>query len=331
MPSNLNFLVLGGTVYLGRAVVDAALAGGHQVTVLNRGRSGSPPPGVTTLRADRTVPAELDAALAGTRFDVVVDTSGFDPDTVRESARRLAGVSSYVFVSTVNAYRDWPVAPIPDESAPTYSAGTGYGPGKAAAERALEEVLPGRVLAVRPGVIVGPYDYGGQLPWWIDRISRGGRVVAPGDPDRPIALIDVRDLAQWLVTAGEHGWSGPVNATGRLGHTTMGGLLTACREVTGSDAELAWAPEELLLAHGVSNFLDLPLFAPLAQLPGGFDIGTARARSLGLPSRPVRDTVADIWAWLRTLDGVPYGPGVPVPTFDAEREREVLAALAALR
>lgn len=331
MPTGLNYLVLGGTVYLGRAVVDAALAAGHQVTVMNRGRSGSPPPGVTALRADRTVPAELDAALAGTRFDVVVDTSGFDPGTVRESARRLAGVSSYVFVSTVNAYRDWPVAPIRDETAPTFQDGTGYGPGKAAAERALAEVLPGRVLAVRPGVIVGPHDYGGQLPWWIDRIARGGRVVAPGDPDRPIALIDVRDLAEWLVTAGQKGWAGPVNATGRLGHTTMGGLLTACRDATGSDAELVWAPEDLLVANGVANFLDLPLFAPLAQLPGGFDIGTTRARSLGLPSRPIRDTVADTWAWLRTLDAVPYGPGVPQPTFDAEKERTILAALGALR
>lgn len=329
MSGSLNLLVLGGTGFVGSWVVDTAVADGHNVSVLNRGMSGTSPAGVTSLRADRNVRSEVRAALAGRQFDAVIDPHGYmpNPETVAEVALALPDVQSYVFVSSVSAYTDWPGRENRGEHEPTFTEGEGYGPGKAACERALEAVLPGRVFSVRPGLILGPRDNGGQLTYLLDRINQGGRVVAPGSPDTPIAFIDARDLARFLVDSAVARRSGAANANSRPGHTTMGGLMDLCKQVTGSDAEMVWVPEDVLVSHGIANWLSLPFFIPLSEMPGMWQINTDLARSMGLTNRPALDTVADTWAWVRGLDQIPLLPGWPQPRLERAQEEELLSAL----
>jgi 2'-hydroxyisoflavone reductase len=327
MSKSLNVLVLGGTGFLGSWIVRSALARGHAVSVLNRGHAGAPPARATALRADRNDPGQVAAALAGNQFDVVIDGSGYAPDpaTVGVVARQLPDVSSYVFVSSVAVYSEWPAKPILSESDPVWTEGEGYGPGKAGCERALAEILPGRVLSVRPGEIVGPRDNGGQLTGLLERIARGGQVVGPGDPDLPVAMIDARDLAEFCVLGAENGWSGPVNVTGAPGQTTMRELYETCRKVTGSDAEIVWVPSDVLTDNGVMSWNDLPFFVPTGQMPGVFEVNVDRARELGLLARSVTQTVTDTWEWQRTLDEVPMLPGFPKPGIAAEREQQLIA------
>ena len=170
-------------------------------------------------------------------------------------------------------------------------------------------MLGDRFLTARAGLIIGPHDPIYRLGWWLDRIARGGRVVVPDALDQPIAVVDARDLAGWLVEAAERGLSGGVNATGPAGMTTLGGLLDLCREVTGSDAEWVPIPEEELLAAGVEPWVHLPLWLPAEIAGTGWDVDTTRARELGLPSRPLRDSVADTWAWQQANERPPVPPG----------------------
>ena len=238
----------------------------------------------------------------------------------------LGGVRGYAFVSSLNAYRGWPPGPLRDEDEPVWQTDAEeYGPVKAAAERALAAVLGDRFLTARAGLIVGPYDPVDRLGWWLRRIARGGRVVVPDTLDQPIALVDARDLAAWLVEMAERGVGGPVNATGPAGMTTLGGLLELCRDVTGGDAELVPVPEEELLAAGVEPWQDLPLWLPRETAATAWDVGTARARELGLPVRPLRESVADTWAWLRHAGELPPPPrGLPRPGLDPGRETALL-------
>src|SRR4051794_39447932 len=249
----MDVLVLGGTVFLGRAVVSEALAAGANVTVFNRGRSGAPPDGVEQVTGDRTVPADLEQ-LAGRRFDVVVDTSGYVPAEVTLSANLLAPTSGhYAFVSTVNVFPGWPEAP--DYRAGGVHAGdpdavradapdddTSYGWLKAGCELAAVRAFGAdRTSVLRAGCIVGPDDSKvGRLAWWVDRVARGGEVLAPGDPDRSLSLIDSRDLARFALDGapGEFDVCGPTLA--------WRDLLATCREVTGSDARFVWVGDEWL-------------------------------------------------------------------------------------
>src|SRR3954452_4205367 len=220
----MRVLIIGGTVFVGRAVAEAALARGDEVTVFHRGLHGAGVLGdaVETVRGDRTTD-DL-AQLAGRRFDVVVDTCGFQPADV---ARSVATVDTgrYVFVSTAGVYRDWPLRPIPDESAPLHQTGDGYSELKAACERELPE---GAVI-VRPGLIVGPHENIGRLPHWLWRMGRGGDVLAPGTPEPGIQLIDVRDLAQFCLDAPAGAW----NTVSRPGAFSWGTFLETAREVAG--------------------------------------------------------------------------------------------------
>src|SRR3954453_22430687 len=242
----MRLLVLGGTHFLGRHVVPAALERGHEVATFTRGVSGSPPDGARALHGDRDDPAALPAALDGWAPELVVDTSCQTRAAARNDAAVLGDVRGYAFVSSLNAYANWPPGPIgPEDDEPTWTTDDEeYGPIKADAERILAGVLGGRFLTTRAGLIVGPYDPLYRLGWWLDRIARGGRVVVPETLDQPIALIDARDLAGWPVEMAEQGRGGSVNATGPVGMTTLGALLETCRAVTGSDAEWVPVPEE---------------------------------------------------------------------------------------
>ena len=193
----MRLLVLGGTLFLGRHVVTAALDRGHEVATFTRGLTGAPPDGVRALHGDRDDPAALPRALEGWAPDSVVDTSCQTRAAARHAAAALGGVRGYAFVSSLNAYRNWPPGPIGREDGePTWDTDTDdYGPNKAAAERVLAAALGDRFLTARAGLIIGPFDPLYRLGWWLDRIARGGRVVVPETLGQPIAVVDARDLA----------------------------------------------------------------------------------------------------------------------------------------
>ena len=276
----MRLLVLGGTVFLGRHVVDAALARGHDVTIFTRGRHGIGPAGVEHVAGDRADLAPLRGA-----WDAAIDTSGYDPAHVAGSTS--LDVGHYVFVSSCNAYPDWPEKPV-DEDSPTWESGDGYGPDKAACERA---VLPEGAV-VRAGLIVGPHDNVFRLPWWVRRIREGGAVPAPGRPDLPVQVIDARDLAAFLLDLAEQRVSGAFNGTAPIGQTAMGELLSAA-----GDAELRWISDDKLEAAGVEPWMELPLWLP-ERYAGTWRVGSERAQAAGLRCRPVAETVADIATWL---------------------------------
>jgi 2'-hydroxyisoflavone reductase len=323
----MRLLVLGGTRFLGRHVATAALERGHEVATFTRGVSGEPPEGARPLHGDRDDPAALPAALAGWRPDLVVDTSCQTRTAAGNAAEALPGVSGYAFVSSLNAYRNWPPGPVgAEDGEPTWDTeDDDYGPNKAAAERILGSVLGDRLLTARAGLIVGPFDPLYRLGWWLDRIATGGRVVVPAEGlDQPIALVDARDLAGWLVDMAERGQGGAVNATGPAGMTTFGGLLETCREVTGGDAEWVPVPEAELLAAGVQEWAHLPMWLAAGEARTAWDVDTTRARELGLPSRPLRESVADTWAWQRAHPRPAPPPGRELPGLPPELEGRLL-------
>jgi 2'-hydroxyisoflavone reductase len=320
----VRLLVLGGTKFLGRHVVDAALADGHEVTIFTRGETNPNLfPDVERLRGDRD--GKLDALIGG-RWDGLVDTSGYVPRVVRQSAELLRdAVARYVFVSSISAYGDFsepiteatPVAELEDPA--TEEVMEHYGALKAACERVVEEVYGERSARVRAGLIVGPYDPTDRFTYWPRRVAAGGDVLAPGDPGAPVQFVDARDLAAWLVRLALHGPGGVFNATGPLEPLTFGVLLEHIRAVTGSEAHLVWTEDRRVLDAGVQPWMELPLWLPDADYAGMARADISRAVDAGLAFRPLEETVADTLAWDRTVPG-------DRPTLSAEKERAVLEA-----
>jgi len=323
----MRVLVLGGTVFLGRHVAAEALARGHELTLFTRGIHGAELfPEAERLRGDRSRDV---SALHDREWDAVVDTCGYKPGDVAASAGAVAGSGArYVFVSSCNAYPGWPAEAV-DEDSPAWEGGPDeYGPDKVRCERAAEAALPGRVAAVRAGLIVGPHDGVFRLPWWVRRIAAGGDVPAPGDPARPMQIIDARDLAAWMLDLAEQRIAGVFNGTGPAGMTTMGELLGAAVEATGSGARLRWIPDAALRSAGAEPWTELPLWAPEDEMAGTWLIGTERARAAGLRCRPATGTVADVAAWLRDGGDVElsdWGSHARPAPMSAEREAELLA------
>lgn len=337
----MRLLILGGTQFLGRHIVDSARRRGHALTLFNRGRTNPTPiAGVEQVRGDREHDLSL---LAGRRWDAVIDTSGYLPRIVRASAAALAdSVETYAFVSSISAYDAFP-RPGLDEDAPTAPDPpadeedvTGhYGELKAACERSVEDVLPGRALIIRPGLIVGPHDPTERFTYWVRRLAVGDRVLAPAAPDQPVQLIDARDLAEWIVRMAERGATGVYNATGPADRLTLGRMLERIRAATGARANLVWVQEDQLADAGVAPWDELPLWLDLDRNPDlrGFlavDVGRALAAGLGL--RPLEDTVLDTLAWVRErgedAPARPAGALLPPAGLAAEREADLLAQLA---
>ncbi|HEY3953934.1 MAG TPA: NAD-dependent epimerase/dehydratase family protein [Streptosporangiaceae bacterium] len=340
----MRILVLGGTRFVGRAVVDQAVSRGHDVTTFTRGQHGEPRPGAEALHGDRTNAADL-LPLASRDWDAVIDTSVIAPAHVAASAALLAGhVRHYTYISTLSVYSARPAEPVTEESATwdcaPNAAGDeqtlGYGALKSGAERAVEAAFPGRNLIVRPGIIAGPHDVGGRLSWWLGRLARGGRVLAPGDPGRPVRLTDARDLAAWTLDSARRGITGVVNVPGPRG-STLGQLLDACLAVTRADsaapAELVWVPDGVLLAAGVEPYSELPMWAPdIPELAGTWEAAGERARLAGMRYRPLADTVRDTWGWLCGDATARAEPGQDLAHrarigLDPARERRILAGL----
>ena len=320
----MHLLVLGGTRFLGRHVVDAALARGHRVTLFNRGTRAVAWPGVETLVGDRDGGLGV---LDGRRFDAVVDTSGYVPRLVGESARRLAdAVDHYTFVSSVSVYRDLERIGLDEDAAvrtvadpATEDVDAHYGALKAMCEAAVQRAMPGRTLSVRAGLLVGPFDESGRFDYWVRRVAAGGDVLAPGDPDRPIQLVDARDLADWIVAMAEARVAGVFNATGPAHRTTMGDLLDACRS-SADDARFTWVDDAFLVDAGVAPFTELPLWLPPSS-NGLLRVDVSKAIEAGLRFRPLANTVRDTAQWLRAGPAPGRIAGL-VP----ERERALLAA-----
>jgi 2'-hydroxyisoflavone reductase len=300
----MRLLVLGGTKFLGRHVVAHALADGHEVTTFTRGRTNPELfPDVEHLRGDRD--GGLDA-LQGGEWDGVVDTSGYVPRIVRQSAELLRdAVRRYVFVSTISVYAE------PEDEPDDEDVQAHYGALKRACERVVEQVYGERGTSVRAGLIAGPHDPTDRFTYWARRLAAGGDVLAPGRPEQPVQLIDARDLAAWLVRLALHGPGGTFDATGP--QRTLGDVLERLR----GSSSLVWVEEP----EGVTPWTELPLWLPA---DGWFlmqrDVSAAQAA--GLSCRRLEETARDTEAWDR---GEPGGR----PTLTREREAELLGSAGA--
>jgi len=338
----MRLLVLGGTRFLGRHFVDLALARGDDVTVFTRGKQPNHWPGrVTALEGNRDQANSpgLRALEEGT-WDAVVDTSGYVPRVVRQSAELLAPrIGRYLFVSSISVFTDAsrpgltekdPVGLLDDPK--TEEIGKYYGPLKAACERVVSDVYGYRALNVRPGLIVGPHDPTDRFGYWVARFAqpallgeRAAEAVVPNPPSRPIQLIDARDLAAFMLELLDKGLEGTHNATSPAGQWTMGAMIDALCEFGGAAAPAPrWIDEEILIEHKVDPWTGLPLWIPLsfADEAGFMQIDCTKAERAGLRTRPLRDTIRDTAAWLAQRDNA----GAWRDAIGADREREVLDA-----
>jgi 2'-hydroxyisoflavone reductase len=295
----LKLLILGGTRFLGRHIVEAALASGHDITLFNRGQNNPGLfPEVEKLRGNRD--GDL-SALQGRHWDAVIDTCGFVPRVVQASAALLAdSVNHYTFISSISVFADFsrldmnenaPVGIMPDESVEEITAET-YGPLKALCEQAAEKAMPDRVLNIRPGYIVGPFEPTDRFTYWPRRVAEGGEMLAPGRPDSSVQFIDVRDLANWIIRMVEANRTGIYNATGPDYMLTMGQLLDECKSVGGSDTQFTWVSEQFLAEKEV----ELPIWVPDTDI-GAATIDCGKAIMAGLTFRPLADTIRDTLAW----------------------------------
>jgi 2'-hydroxyisoflavone reductase len=379
-----RLLVLGGSAFVGRAIVDDALARGWDVTTFNRGvtaaaytrgnadtavggnadtavggnadtavgvdadtavgadAGGAPArPGegrVTRLIGDRTDVTAL-SQLTASSWDLVADTWSGVPAVVRDSARLLADrAGRYIYISSgsvyappppVGAREDAPTIDVSPNDADADADASDYARCKRGAELVVLDAFgPERALIARPGLIIGPHEDVGRLPWWLERVSRGGEVLAPGPPERPLQLIDARDLARFVLDAATSGHAGVFNTVSRRGHATTQTLLDSCMDVAGApDARLTWVAADVIERAGIEPWTQLPIWLPLGhEYEGLHGADVERGHAAGLRCRPVAETVADTWAWMWSRDGPPpRKPGLPAPGVDPSAERAALA------
>jgi 2'-hydroxyisoflavone reductase len=322
----MRILIIGGTRFVGRAVVEAALGRGDAVTMFNRGISAPGIfPGVATVVGDRT--ADL-SALEGREFDAVIDVACYDPAAARLAADAFAGrTGRYVFVSTVSVYADQSTTEgqLEDAGLAQLKPGTtdfaeNYGANKAVCEQIIRAAFGDRALIGRPGLITGPHDPTDRFPYWPRRIARGGRVLAPGDAGDLTQVIDVRDLAAFLLDGVHRDRGGVFNLTGAP--RAFGILLDLCRTATYSDAELTWVTADALRGAGVDPEAGIPLWVGLPGYEAHYNVDSSHAVGVGLSCRPITETIRDTLAWDRGRGG-PERPGL-----DPAEEERLLAALA---
>ena len=322
----MDVLIVGGSKFVGRSIVERALARGHRVTTFNRGMSNPGLfEGVEEVRGDRN--AEL-SALAGRSFDATIDCCAYFPRQVRSLLDALgSGVGHYALVSSVSVYpddvpegvtEDLPLAALRDDAGIDAVTDENYGPLKVGCEEVAAEALGDRCVSLRLGLVVGPWDHTGRFTTWPARLARGGEVLAPGEPSRPAQVIDARDMAAFAVHAVEARLSGPYNVVAPP--RPFAAFLDEVGAGVGFSGSLTWADDAFLLERGIEPFTVLPLWLPIGQ-HGILAASDARARADGLETRALGDTARDTLAWLQAYPGV----GDPIG-IDAATEAGLLAA-----
>lgn len=342
----MKILVLGGSRFLGKAFVEEALKSGHEITVFNRGNNNDVLKSVEILIGDRNGSLEL---LKDRQWDAVLDTSGLIPRSVSNLTSLLKEKTEfYAFVSSISVYQDWIPKGInenyhvqsmsveeadrltSDPAAPVLEY---YGQFKTLCEQEADRNLPGKVLNIRAGQLVGENDYTDRLPYWVNRIAQGGRVLAPGNPESSfVQLIDVKDLAIWILKMMEEKCTGTYNVTGKP--ILLQDVLLTCKEVAGTNAELLWADEDFLLENKVAPWTEMPLWLP-ETIPlgpehtepwsGAFHINIDKALQTGLSFRPLAETIREVHDWLKAK---PIDEGCWKAGITSEREKILLDKIA---
>lgn len=313
--------MLGGSRFLGRTFVESAQNQNHEITIFNRGSQNDGFKDVEIITGDRFGDLK---ELENRNWDAVLDTSGFIPSTVAKSTELLKDrVMHYTFISSISVYQDWVLENFDenykvfdmsleeanklskDSKGPLYEY---YGQFKALCEVLTEKNMPGRVLNVRAGQLMGPYDYTDRIPYWLHRIAKGGKVLAPGNPNRPVQVIDNKDLSEWILKMMVSQTGGTFNATGPGYQLSIKEFLNTCIKVTAADAELVWVSEDFLLEHGVAPWTEMPLWVP-EDFPlspelkkpwkGAFRVNIDKAITSGLSFRPLEESLAEISQWER--------------------------------
>lgn len=336
----MKILIIGGTKFLGRHLITAALESDHEVTLFNRGKHSSESfESVEQIHGDRN--SDLDR-LSGRKWDAVIDTCGYLSQSVKASAEALKDAANqYVFISSISAYGDFsepdfdetaPVAELSEEQQKRAGAidpqgeltgpilGEMYGALKVLCEREAETAMPGKVLQVRSGLIVGSFDPTDRFTYWVMRVARGGEVLAPGTPNRYVQMIDARDLSAWIIKMVERNETGIFNVTGNPFELTMRAMLEEIKITSGSDAEFTWTSEDFLNQENVGAWGEMPLYLPESseEMKGFLSANVDKALQAGLEFRPLRETIEDTLDWRKTkTDELKAG-------IDSEREKELL-------
>ncbi|HXG85975.1 MAG TPA: NAD-dependent epimerase/dehydratase family protein [Pyrinomonadaceae bacterium] len=336
----MKILIIGGTKFLGRHLVTAAQSRGHELTLFNRGRHSQESfENVEQIYGDRN--HDLDK-LTGETWDAVIDTCGYLPETVEASARALKdAVNQYVFVSSISAYASFPetdfdeaapVAELNDEQKKRIAAidpsgnltgptlGEIYGGLKVLCERAAENAMPGRVLHVRSGLIVGSFDPTDRFTYWAMRVAAGGEVLAPGTPNRFMQLIDARDLSEWIIEMVERNENGIYHATGKPLDLTMAKMLEEIKRTSGSDAEFTWVDERFLKRENVEQWSEMPLYLEESdkEARGFLSANVDKAVAKNLKFRPLSETINETIRWRKANSDAMRAGITP------ERARELL-------
>jgi len=303
----LDLVILGGTGFIGPHMVREALRRGHNVTLFNRGRTNSTLfPDLETIKGDRASDLE---GLKGRRWDAVVDNSGYMPQHVRRSAQLLVdNVGHYLFISSISAYDSFAlpndessrlahVDPLPEDF-----SWDNYGALKAIAEKwVAEEFGDDRTTVLRPTYICGPGDHTDRFTYWPVRVKNGGEMLWPGSPSHPLQIIDVRDLANFVVDSVEQRIHGTYNTVTPVGSYTLGNLLEDSQAITATTVEPIWVDDKFVMANELGGAL--PIYHPITgPYRNASSVSGERARAAGLHNRPVKETVRDLMSWWGTLD-----------------------------
>ena len=339
----MNILIIGGTKFLGRHLINAALENDHEVTLFNRGKfSQEAFENVEQIHGDRNFDLEN---LGGRSWDAVIDTCGYLPQTVKAAAEFFKDkANQYVFISSGSVYADTSKANY-DESTETGKLdakqkekfenidpkqelngivlGESYGALKKLCEEAAEKAMPNRVLNVRAGMIVGAFDWTDRFNYWVMRVKKGGEILAPGTPSNFVQLIDARDLSEWVIKMVEENVNGIFNVTSRSFDLTFGKMLEVMKDATGSDAEFVWADDKFLTENNVAPWSEMPFYLPESDkdVRNFLTMNVGKALAKGLKFRPLQDTILDVSKWRKDQD-FEMRAGI-----SAERETELLNKL----